>query len=70
MLPHESDRSQKPLFKTIETGHSNSELKKEENYTCDLSKSGFERSPGALGHGPYGERPTNCTNYIDHLLSS
>jgi hypothetical protein len=32
----------------------NSELKKEENYTCDLSKCGVEGSSGALWRGPYG----------------
>jgi hypothetical protein len=41
----------------------NSELKKEESYTCDPSKRGVERSPGALGRRPYGERPVNFTNY-------
>jgi hypothetical protein len=48
----------------------NSELKMEENYTCDPSKHGVERSPGALGHGPYGERSADCTNYVNNLLSS
>jgi hypothetical protein len=42
----------------------NSELKKEESYTCDPSKRGFERSSGALGHEPYGERLADCTNYV------
>jgi hypothetical protein len=46
----------------------NFELKKEENYTCDLSKRGVEGSPGALGCGLYGERPLDCTNYVNHLL--
>jgi hypothetical protein len=48
----------------------NSELKKEENCTYYPSMSGVGRSSGALGHGLYGERPMNCTNYINHLLSN
>jgi hypothetical protein len=48
----------------------NSELKKEENYTYDPSKCRVEGSLGALGHGPYGERPADFTNYIYHLLSN
>jgi hypothetical protein len=48
----------------------NSELKKEENYTCDPSKCGIVASPGALGRGLYGEGPADCTNYINHLLSN
>jgi hypothetical protein len=48
----------------------NSELKKEENYTCDPLKHGADGSPSALGYGPYGERPTDCTNYVSHLLSN
>jgi hypothetical protein len=48
----------------------NYELKKEENYTCDLLKRGVEGSPSALGRGPYGVRPTDCTNYVNHLLSN
>jgi hypothetical protein len=48
----------------------NSELKKEENYTCDPSKHGVEGSSGALGCETYGERLANCTNYINHLLSN
>jgi hypothetical protein len=48
----------------------NSKLKKEENCTCDPSKRGVKGSPGALGHGTYGERPADCTNYINHLLSN
>jgi hypothetical protein len=48
----------------------NSELKKEYSYTCDLSKRGVEGSPRALGRGPYGERPVNYTDYINHLLSN
>jgi hypothetical protein len=48
----------------------NSELKKEENYTCDPSKRGVERSPGALICEPYGERHADCTNYVNHLLSN
>jgi hypothetical protein len=46
---------------------SESELKKEESYTCDPSNCGVEGSPGALGRGPYGERSTDCTNYINHF---
>jgi hypothetical protein len=46
----------------------NSELKKEESYTCDPSKRGVEGSPGALGHRPCGERPIDYTNYVNHLL--
>jgi hypothetical protein len=48
----------------------NSELKKEESYTYDLSKHGVEGSPGALGCGLYGERLANCTNYVNHFLSN
>jgi hypothetical protein len=48
----------------------NSKLKKEKNYTCDPTKCGVEGSPSALGHGPYGERPMDCTNYVNHLLSN
>jgi hypothetical protein len=48
----------------------NSELKKEESYTCDPSKRGVEGSSGALGRGPYGERLAGCTNYVNHLLSN
>jgi hypothetical protein len=33
----------------------NSELKKEESYTCDPLKRGVEGSPGALGHEAYEE---------------
>jgi hypothetical protein len=40
----------------------NSELKKEESYTCDPSKRGVEGSPGALGREPYGERHADCIN--------
>jgi hypothetical protein len=47
----------------------NSELKKEENFTCDPSRRGVKGSSGAMGHIPYGERPTDCTTYINHLLS-
>jgi hypothetical protein len=46
----------------------NSKLKKKEKYTYDPSKCGVEGSPDALGHEPYGERPADCTNYINHLL--
>jgi hypothetical protein len=45
-------------------------MKKEESYTCDPSKCGVEGSPGALGCGLYGERPTDCTNYDNNLLSN
>jgi hypothetical protein len=48
----------------------NSELKKEESYTCDLSKHGVKGSSSAFGHGPYGERPADCTNYVNNLLSN
>jgi hypothetical protein len=48
----------------------NSELKKEEDYTCDLSKRLVEGSSCALGRGPCGERPADYTNYINHLLSN
>jgi hypothetical protein len=48
----------------------NSELKKEESYTCDPLKHGVEGSPGVLGLRPYGERPTDCTNYVNYLLSN
>jgi hypothetical protein len=48
----------------------NFELKKEESYTCDPSKRGVEESSGALGRRPYGERPVDCTNYANHLLSN
>jgi hypothetical protein len=47
----------------------NSELKKEENYTCDPLKRGVEGPPDALGRGPYGDRPVDCMNYVNHLLS-
>jgi hypothetical protein len=47
----------------------NFELKKKENCTYDLSRHGVKGSPGVLGHGPYGERHVDCTNYINHLLS-
>jgi hypothetical protein len=48
----------------------NSELKKEENYTCDPLKRGVEGSPGVLGHILYGERSADYTNYVNHLLSN
>jgi hypothetical protein len=48
----------------------NSELKKEENYTCDPSKRGVKGLSGALGRGLYGERHADCTNYVNHLLSN
>jgi hypothetical protein len=45
----------------------NSELKKEEDCTCDPSKRGVK---GSLGCRLYGERPTDYTNYVNHLLSN
>jgi hypothetical protein len=42
----------------------NSKLKKEYNHTCDPLKCGVDGSLGALGHGPYGERPENYVNYL------
>jgi hypothetical protein len=48
----------------------NSELKKEESYTCDPLKHEVKGSPGALGREPYGERPANYINYVNHLLSN
>jgi hypothetical protein len=42
----------------------NSELKKEESYTCDPSKHGVEGSLGALGLGPHGESHVDCTNIL------
>jgi hypothetical protein len=47
----------------------NSELKKEENCTCDPSKCGVEGSPGVVGCGPYGKRHVDYMNYVNHLLS-
>jgi hypothetical protein len=38
----------------------NSELKREENYTCDPSKRGVEGSSGVLGCEMYGERHVVC----------
>jgi hypothetical protein len=48
----------------------NSKLKKEEDCTCDPSKRGVKGSPGALGRGLYGERPTDWMNYVNYLLSN
>jgi hypothetical protein len=48
----------------------NSELKKVESYTCDASKCGVKGLPGVLGCGPYGERPAEYTNYVNHMLSN
>jgi hypothetical protein len=48
----------------------NSELRKEESYTCDPSKRGVKGSPGALGRESYRERHVDCTNYVNHLLSN
>jgi hypothetical protein len=56
-------------FDSLMSKNLNSELRKEESYTCDLSKHGVERSSGALGRGPYGERHADCTNYVNYLLS-
>jgi hypothetical protein len=56
-------------FDSLMSKNLNYELRKEESYTCDLSKHGVERSSGALGRGPYRERHADCTNYINHLLS-
>jgi hypothetical protein len=44
-------------------------LKKEENYTCHPSNRGVKGSPAALGRGPYEERPADCMNYSNYLLS-
>jgi hypothetical protein len=48
----------------------NSGLKKEESYTCDPSKHGVEGSLGPLERRPYGVRPADYTNYVNHLLSN
>jgi hypothetical protein len=48
----------------------NSKLKKEENCTCHSSKHGVKGSLGALERGPYGERPVDYMNYVNHLLSN
>jgi hypothetical protein len=48
----------------------NSELKKEENCTYNLLKHGVKGSPSVFGRGPYGERPLDCMNYINDLLSN
>jgi hypothetical protein len=48
----------------------NSELKKEESYTCDPLKRGAEGSLGVLGRILYGKRHAGCTNYVNHLLSN
>jgi hypothetical protein len=57
-------------FDSLMSKNLNSELKKDESYTCDPSKRGVKGLSGALGHGLYGERPIDCTNYINHLLSN
>jgi hypothetical protein len=57
-------------FDSLMSKNLNSELKKEESYTCDPLKHGVEGSPGALGYRPYGERSTDCTDYVNHLLSN
>jgi hypothetical protein len=41
----------------------NSELKNEENFTCDPSRHGVEGSPGAVGRRPYEERHADCMTY-------
>jgi hypothetical protein len=56
------------MFNSCMSKNLKSELKKEENCTCDPSKRGIEGLPSALGCRPYGERPVDCTNYINHLL--
>jgi hypothetical protein len=48
----------------------NSKLKKEDDSTCDPSKHGVEGLPGALGRRQYGERSTDCMNYVNNLLSN
>jgi hypothetical protein len=48
----------------------NDVLKKEEGYTYDPSKRGVKGSSGALGCRPYGQRPADCTYYVNHLLSN
>jgi hypothetical protein len=48
----------------------NSKLKKEESYTYDASKREIKETLDPLGHGPYGERFADCTNYVNHLLSN
>jgi hypothetical protein len=66
--PYENPRRRK--FDSCMSKNLNYELKKEENYTYDPSKRGVEGSSGLLGHRPYGERPMDCMNYINHLLSN
>jgi hypothetical protein len=58
------------MFDSCMRKNLNFKLKKEENYICDLSKCGVEGSPSALGRGPYGERPADYMNYVNHLLSN
>jgi hypothetical protein len=48
----------------------NSKLKKEESYTCNSIKRGVKGSSCAVGRGPYGERPADCINYVNYLLSN
>jgi hypothetical protein len=57
-------------FDSLMSKNLNSKLKKEESYTCDPSKREVEGSPSAFGRELYGERPADCTNYINHLLSN
>jgi hypothetical protein len=64
--PHENPTTLK--FDLLMSKNLNSQLKKEESYTCDPSKCGVEGSTGVLGHGPYGKRYADCINYINHLL--
>jgi hypothetical protein len=66
--PYENPVTSK--FDSLMSNNLNSELKKEESYTCGPLKRGVEGLPGALGHGSYGERPMDCTNYNNHLLSN
>jgi hypothetical protein len=56
------------MFDSLMSKNLNSGLKMEESYTCDPSKRGVEGSSSALGRGPYGERPADCINYVNHLL--
>jgi hypothetical protein len=44
----------------------NSELKKEDNCTCDPSKHGVKGWPGAVGCRPYGERTAEIMLIICH----
>jgi hypothetical protein len=49
----------------------NSKLNKNDKFTCDPWRRVVEGSPEAVGckicySGPYGEKPADCTNYINH----